>query len=143
MTGINCFIGTGNAVADAEYNVYEGNRACAKFTIAINRSYKRPGEDKWHQEVSFIPVTVWGQQAAYIGKNVKKGTPLIVQGRIDMSRWQTKDGANRQRLFLTATKVMLSSKRQQASEYFGETEDRNTPADGKQDDELPYDECPF
>ncbi len=49
------------------------------FTIAVNRGYRKPDEN---QDTDFIPVSLWGKSAELAYLLLKKGTPILVTGRI-------------------------------------------------------------
>ena len=57
-----------------------GNYQMARFTLAVNRSYKE-ATGKWVRETDFVPVVAWGALAEAVGKT-GKGTALRVEGRI-------------------------------------------------------------
>lgn len=49
------------------------------FTIAVNRGYRKADEN---QDTDFIPVSLWGKSAEIAYLLLKKGTPILVTGRI-------------------------------------------------------------
>lgn len=62
--------------------------AIAKFTLAVDRKYKRDGEPT----ADFINCVAFGKTAEVIEKHVTKGTKLIVEGRWQTGSYTTKDG---------------------------------------------------
>lgn len=54
------------------------------YTLAVNRSYKNKAGN---YEVDYIPINVFGKQAVYLSKKLEKGTFLMVNGSIQMTKW--------------------------------------------------------
>ena len=54
----------------------EGTEYC-KFTIAVDRSFSKKGEEK---QADFINCTAWRQTAAFVGKYFNKGSMILVEG---------------------------------------------------------------
>ena len=69
--------------------------AVAKYTLAINRRFKREGE----QEADFIPCTAFGKSAEFAERFFKKGMQILVTGRIQVRSWD--DSATGQRRWAT------------------------------------------
>lgn len=58
------------------------------FTIAVNRGYRKPDEQ---QDTDFIPVSLWGKSAETAYLLLKKGTPILVTGRIQIRVYEKND----------------------------------------------------
>lgn len=101
--GFNRAIISGNLTRDPEVSYTIDKRAFARFGVAVNYSYKnKNGELK--EEVDFIPVVVWGPMAENCGKYLKKGRPVIVEGRIRVQTYEAKDGSGKR----TSTEIMAN-----------------------------------
>ena len=61
----------------------------AQFTLAVDRRYKRQGEE---QQADFIRCVAFGKQAEFIEKYIKKGVKIVVTGRIQTGSYTNKDG---------------------------------------------------
>jgi single-strand DNA-binding protein len=59
------------------------------FAIAVNRSYKET------KEVHYFNLRCYGPKAETINTHFSKGRAILVEGRLDQSRWQDSDGKNR------------------------------------------------
>jgi len=104
MPDFNKYIGVGNHTRDPELRDARGTPVC-NFDIAINRRWKgRDGQT--HEETTYVPVTAWGPCAENVDKYLRKGSPVLVEGRLDLERWE-QDGKNRQRLKVTAERVVF------------------------------------
>ncbi len=89
MASFNKVIIAGNLTRDPELRYTPKGTAVARFTLAVNRVWRtETGETK--EEVSFIDVDAFGRQAENIGKYMKKGRPLLVEGRLKQDSWEDK-----------------------------------------------------
>jgi single-strand DNA-binding protein len=89
MNGFNKVILAGNLTRDPELRYTPSGTAIAKFGLALNRKWKdQSGEMK--EEVTFVDVDAFGKQAELIGQYLKKGNPLLVEGRLRTDSWEDK-----------------------------------------------------
>ena len=65
----------------------EDSKQYATYTLAVNRRFKRNGE----QEADFINCVAWGAMAEFAEKYMKKGVMFAVVGRLNVRSWE-KDG---------------------------------------------------
>jgi single-strand DNA-binding protein len=72
--------------------------AIAKIGMAVNRVWKsETGETK--EEVTFVDVDAFGRQAETLAQYMKKGSPLLVEGRLRLDQWDDKQtGQKRSKL---------------------------------------------
>lgn len=95
MASFNKVIIAGNLTRDPELRYTPKGTAIAKITLAVNRTWKtETGESK--EEVSFIDVDAFGRQAEVIGQFMKKGRPLLVEGRLKQDTWEDKNTHQKQ-----------------------------------------------
>jgi len=98
MAGYNKVILIGNLTRDPELRYTPQGVAIAKIGLAINRSWKtESGESK--EEVTFVDVDAFRRQAETLAQYLKKGSPLMVEGRLKLDQWDDKQtGQKRSRL---------------------------------------------
>ena len=84
----------GRLTKDPELRYTQTGIAVANFTIAVNRRFAKEGE----QGADFIPVIVWQKAAENVAKYLSKGSQVAVEGRIQTSSYDNKEG---QRVFRT------------------------------------------
>ena len=65
------------------------NNAVARFTVAVDRRFKREGDD---QTADFISCVAFGKTGEFIEKYGHKGTKYVLEGRIQTGRYTNKDG---------------------------------------------------
>lgn len=67
----------------------EGTSMVGRYTLAVDRRFKREGEDN----TDFISCVAFGKGAEFAQKYLKKGTKVVVCGRIQTGSYTNKDGA--------------------------------------------------
>lgn len=94
MRGFNKAIIMGNVAREPELRYTVAKKAYVRFTVAVNRKWKdQNGEMK--ESVDFIPVVAWGPMAENCGKYLKKGSGVLVEGRIQTGSYEAKDGSGK------------------------------------------------
>lgn len=98
MRGFSKAIITGNLTRDPELRSTPNGSSVCSFTVAVNRVYRdASGEQK--EDVSFIDCSAWGKLAEMISQYAKKGTGVLVSGRLDQRSWEDKNtGQKRSRV---------------------------------------------
>jgi single-strand DNA-binding protein len=98
MASFNKVILMGNLTRDPELRYTPKGTALAKLGLAVNRRWtSETGETK--EEVTFVDVEAWSAQAENIAKYMKKGSPLLIEGRLRLDQWDDKQtGQKRSKL---------------------------------------------
>ena len=105
MANFNKVILVGNLTRDPELRYTPKGTAVARITLAVNRTYSSSEGGEKKEEVSFVDVDVWGRQAEVISQYMKKGRPLLVEGRLKQDTWEDKNTKQKQ----SKLKVVLES----------------------------------
>ena len=105
MANFNKVILAGNLTRDPELRYTPKGTAVARITLAVNRTYTGSEGGEKKEEVSFVDVDVWGRQAEVIAQYMKKGRPLLVEGRLKQDTWEDKNTKQKQ----SKLKVVLES----------------------------------
>src|SRR3989449_11391218 len=90
MAGFNKVILMGNLTRDPEIRYAPSGTPVANFGLAINRRYRQGDETK--EEVCFVDIVVFGKQAETCGQYLSKRNGALVEGRLQMRKFETKDG---------------------------------------------------
>ena len=87
---MNKWVGVGRIVRDPEvrYSQGENQTAIARYTLAVDRRFKRDGEPT----ADFIPCVVFGKSAEFVEKYFRKGLRISISGRITTNSFTNKDG---------------------------------------------------
>lgn len=98
MRGFSKAIITGNLTRDPELRTTPNGASVCSFSVAVNRVYRDSnGEQK--EDVSFIDCSAWGKLGEMINQYAKKGTGVLVSGRLDQRSWEDKTtGSKRSRV---------------------------------------------
>ena len=80
----------GRLTRDPEVRYTNGDKpmAIARYTLAVDRRFKREGQDG----ADFIPCVAFGKGGEFVEKYCKKGTKLAVSGRIQTGSYTNRDG---------------------------------------------------
>lgn len=115
MADLNKVFLMGNLTRDPEVRYTPSNTAVADLRMAINRTFK--GSDgQQREDTCFVTVTAWGRQAETSGEYLKKGSPLLVEGRLKYDTWE-KEGQKQSRLSVVAERVQFMGSPPRSNEY--------------------------
>ena len=90
MASFNKVILAGNLTRDPELRYTPKGTAIARLGLACNRKWKsETGEMK--EEVTFVDVDAFGKTAETIGQYLKKGRPILIEGRLRYDTWEDKN----------------------------------------------------
>ena len=94
---MNRVILMGRLTRDAEirYSQGESSTAIARFSLAVDRRFRREGDD---QTADFINCVAFGRTAEFMERFGRKGTKFVAEGRIQTGSYTNKDG---QRVYTT------------------------------------------
>ena len=73
---------------EVRYSQGEGGTAVARFSLAVDRRFKRAGD----AEADFFNCTAFGRQAEFVERYLKKGTKMLVTGRIQNDNYTNREG---------------------------------------------------
>ena len=81
----------GRLTRDAEIRYSQGDNslAIARFSLAVDRRYKKDGEE---QTADFISCVAFGKTGEFFERFGKKGTKFVIEGRIQTGSYTNKDG---------------------------------------------------
>ena len=94
---MNKVILMGRLTRDAEvrYSQGDASTAVARFSLAVDRRFKRDGDE---QTADFISCVAFGRTGEFMERFGRKGTKFLVEGRIQTGSYTNKDG---QRVYTT------------------------------------------
>lgn len=128
---------TGRLTRDPDNRMTQRGQAICGFDIAVNRRYMDNASGEWKDEVTYVPVTVFGDAAERAKDRLKKGVPVLVEGRLTMSEFVDKSGQNRKILRVTGRRVQIL---QSADAFNHEDPDMAQAQDAS---EVAEDDVPF
>ena len=109
--------------------------AIARYTIAVNRPYKKDGQT----QADFINVVSYRKAAEFIEKYFKKGQMIAIVGRLQVRNWTDKDGNKRRNMEVVVEEQHFAGSKNENQEPRREpAEDGFYPIDDIEDDDLPF-----
>jgi single-strand DNA-binding protein len=79
----------GRLTKDPELKYTGNNVAVASYSIAVNRRFAKPGEEK---QADFLNIVAWNKLGEFCGNYFKKGMQVAISGRIQTRTWDDQDG---------------------------------------------------
>lgn len=99
----------GNLTRDIELRYAQSGSAIANTAIATSRKFTQNGERK--EEVCFIDITFFGRSAEVANQYLRRGSKILVEGRLNFDQWVAQDGSKRSKhSVIVETMQMLDSK---------------------------------
>ncbi len=109
MASVNKVMLLGNLGADPELRSTQGGTAVANFrmattTIWTDKEGEQQKRTEWHR------VVVWAKQAETMGKYLKKGSQVHVEGSLQTREWTDRDGNKRYTTEVRAQRIQMLGK---------------------------------
>ena len=133
LPNLNIAILSGRLVREPELRYTQQGKPVTKFRLATDRNYK-DSMGNWQKETLFIDITTWGQLAERVHSQLRKGSPVIVQGYLRMREWTTQDNQKRQVVEIVARSVQFLEKQGSLNDAINENLDEEPPEDTLPDD---------
>jgi len=107
MASFNKVVLVGNLTRDPELRYTPKGTAIAKIGLAVNRVWTNEAGEK-KEEVTFVDVDVFGRTAENVGQYMRKGRPILIEGRLKLDQWDDKQsGQKRSKLGVIAETVQF------------------------------------
>lgn len=115
MASLNKVLLIGRCTRDPEKRSTPSGLVVVELGLAVNRRFKSSsGEDR--EEVCFVDVTVWGKTAELCAENLRKGSPVFIEGRLKLDQWE-KDGQKRSKMGVVAENVQFLDRPRRDAEF--------------------------
>lgn len=99
---LNCAVIMGRLTADPELRTTPNGISVTSFSVAVDRSYQRAGEDR---QTDFINVVAWRNTAEFVSRYFRKGSMIAVQGSIQTRNYEDRNGNKRTAFEIVADNV--------------------------------------
>ena len=149
---LNNVVLMGRITADPELRHTPNNVAVTSFSLAVNRTYVKTGGER---QTDFIDIVAWRNTAEFICKYFRKGQMMAVQGSIQTSTYQDKEGNKRKKFEILADNVYFTDSKKDNESTSGqdrydnhsseaefadsyESGDKNDFEEIQLDDDLPF-----
>lgn len=119
---------------DIRYTSGENSTAVARYSLAVDRRYKRDGEPT----ADFINCVVFGKSAEFAEKYLHKGIKLVVTGRIQTGSYTNKDGVRVYTTDIMVEEQEFAESKNSGGSTVAKTDDDFMKIEDGIDDELPF-----
>lgn len=122
----------GNITRDPELKYTPAGQAVAEFGIAVNERYTKNGEKV--EKVHFFDVVAWAKTAELVSQFCKKGSSVLVDGKLTQERWEDQQQQKRSKVKVVAERVIFLDKKPTD----GESAAAAAPADAGVGEDVPF-----
>ena len=107
MPSYNLVILMGHLTREPELRTTPNGTAICNIGIAINRNWKDQNGNN-QSEVTYVDVTVFQRSAEYCARYLRKGSAVMVEGRLHLEQWEDRNGGGkRSRLSVVANAIRM------------------------------------
>ena len=145
--GINKVILIGNLGADPETRHTAGGNAVTKLSVATSEAWRDRQSGEQRENTEWHKVVLFGKLGEIAGEYLRKGSKVYLEGRLQTSKWQDRDGNDRWTTEIIANDMQMLDSRG-GSEAMGSQDDgyrRSSPAAGSSsggpdglEDDIPF-----
>jgi len=131
----------GNLTRDPELKALPSGSQVASFSVATNRVWKDKNGAK-QESVDYHNIVVFGRQAETAAQYLKKGSSVLVEGRMQTRSWDATDGTKKYRTEIIADRIQFGPRREGGGAFQGNTPQGSVKGGDKKADEIDTIEYP-
>ena len=105
---VNKVVFTGFAGSDAEVKVLSGNQKLARVNLAVNEFHKNAAGEEV-KKTQWFSLTFWNAKADLAEEQIKKGTRLTIEGKLQTGSYEAKDGTKRYTTDIVVTEIAIAA----------------------------------
>ena len=105
----------GNLTRDIELRYLQTGTAIGKTGIAVTRKFNSGNGEK-REETCFIDIDFWGRTAEIANQYLRKGSKVLVEGRLKLDQWQDQNGQNRSKHSVNVENMEMLGDNSQANQ---------------------------
>ena len=150
MANYNKVILVGNLTRDPQMSYLPSQTPVVEIGLAVNRRWR--GQDgQQREETCFVDCRAYGKQAETLNQYMRKGQPILIEGRLQLDTWEGKDGQKRSKHRVVIERFQfLGAPAQhpapapskepapQETEAEGRPEPQPDPYEGGEKDDIPF-----
>ncbi len=107
MAGFNRVILMGNLTRDPEVRHVPSGTPVAELRLAVSEVYRNRNTNERSETTCFVDVVFWDRQAELCGEYLKKGAPVLVEGRLKLDEWKNPQGEPRSKLLVRGDRIQF------------------------------------
>jgi len=117
----------GHLTRDVEIKFTQSGLSIANTAIAANKKFKVQSSDQ-REEVMFIDITFFGRSAEVANQYLRKGSKILVEGRIKFDQWTDQHGAKRSKHSISVESMQMLDSKRDSEAYVKPQPTRETPS---------------
>ena len=140
MASLNYVVLAGNLTRDPMVRSTPSGTAVADLGLAVSDKYKNKAGELV-ETTCFVDIVAWGRQAEICQQYLHKGSPVLVEGRLQLDQWESKEGEKRSKLRVRADRVQFLNSPPRRSE--GQPAAEGHAPEAPHDHPAPEGDTPF
>jgi len=108
---VNYVLISGRLTDDPQMNFTSKGTPVTKFRIASSRVYKDAVTGSWKEDTLYIDIKTFGELAERCHKNLSKGSPVLLEGRLNYRSWETQEGQKKNLIEIIGFRVQFLEKK--------------------------------
>ena len=138
MTGVNVIMFGGHLGKDPEMRVTSGGKNVATVSVASGKKY-RGGDGEMKDETTWMNVIFWEKKADLLCQFFKKGSPILVRGRIQVRSWEDQQsGTTKWATEIVADELFFIESKNSGESRGSSVEQSDTKQEGATESDLPF-----
>jgi single-strand DNA-binding protein len=109
----------GRLVADPELRYTQKGAPVCDFRIASSQRFKNRESGEWQEDTLFINIVAWRRQAEIANDYLKKGSAVLIEGKLRSRQWETTNGEKRSAIEVVARRIQFLDAIQRDTESSG------------------------
>ena len=142
MANLNYVVLAGNLTRDPQVRNTPGGATVADLGLAINEKFKNKSGEL-QESTTFVDIVAWGRTAELCQQYLHKGSPVLIEGSLQLDQWESKEGEKRSKLRIRADRVQFLGSGGRRNENGGEQAGSRPAAPPAPDEAAPGGPDPF
>jgi len=130
----------GNLTRDVELRYTPSQTAVADIGVAVNEK-RKDNAGNLVEDTTFVEVTLWGRTAEVAAEYLKKGSPVLIEGKLKLDTWEA-EGVKRSKLKVVCTQMQMisagSGKGKSSASSQSTTDTGEPPVDNGNGEDIPF-----
>lgn len=126
----------GNLTRDPELRQTTTGQSVCSFGVATNSFYTDKSGQK-QKRAEFHNVVVWGRQAEIVNQFLKKGSSILVEGRLQTRSWQDKQGQTHRTTEIISERIQLGPRSTGGGQFGSGNVPTERPEEAREEPPLP------
>jgi single-strand DNA-binding protein len=97
----------GNLTRDPAVRALPNGASLTTFTLATSYTWRDADSKERQEATEFHPVVAWGRLGVIVGKYLKKGDKVYIEGRLNTRAWEDKSGSKHYRTEVVASQLIM------------------------------------